>query len=120
MDLDRAQAFADEWVTGWNSRDVDRIMRHYADDVVFRSPLAVRLLEGSDGTVRGKEALRAYWTEGLRRNPDLRFQVLGVYAGIDSVVINYRNQKGQASSEVLIFDGDLVVSGWGTHGPEPI
>lgn len=119
MELDRAQAFADEWVAGWNSRDIDRIMKHYADDVVFRSPLAARLLDGSDGTVRGKEALRAYWAQGLRHNPGLHFHVLGVYAGIDSVVINYRNQAGQMSNEVLIFDGDLIVSGWGTRGPEP-
>ncbi|WP_283136542.1 nuclear transport factor 2 family protein [Rhizohabitans arisaemae] len=119
MNLDRAQGFAEEWVAGWNSRDLDRIMRHYADDVVFRSPIAARLIAGSDGTIRGKEALRAYWAEGLRLNPQLRFQLLGVYVGVGSVVIHYRKQTGQSSCEVLVFGGDLVVSGWGTHGPEP-
>ncbi|GAA4634370.1 nuclear transport factor 2 family protein [Actinoallomurus vinaceus] len=119
MDLDEAQRFADEWVAGWNSHDLDRIMKHYADDVVFRSPYAARLLPGSDGTIRGKETLRAYWAEGLRHLPDLRFEVVGVYAGIDSVVVNYRNQAGQLVNEVLIFDGDLIASGWGTYGPQP-
>ncbi|GAB3987838.1 nuclear transport factor 2 family protein [Actinoallomurus acanthiterrae] len=119
MDLDEAQRFAEEWVACWNSHDLDRIMKHYADDVVFRSPYAARLLPGSDGTLRGKEALRAYWAEGLRHLPDLHFEVVGVYAGIDSVVVNYRNQAGQLVNEVLIFDGDLVVSGWGTYGPQP-
>lgn len=119
MDLEEAQRFAEEWVAGWNSHDLDRIMKHYADDVVFRSPVAARILPGSDGTIRGKEALRAYWTEGLRHLPDLHFEVVGVYAGIDSVMINYRNQAGQLVGEVLIFDGGLVVSGWGTYGPQP-
>jgi len=117
MDLDHAQSFADEWVAGWNSHDLDRILRHYADDVVFRSPLAARLL-GGDGVVRGIEALRAYWAEGLRRNPELRFEVLGVYAGVDTVVINFRNHVGGLSCEVLTFADDKIVSGMGTHGPQ--
>ncbi|MET8145595.1 nuclear transport factor 2 family protein [Sphaerisporangium sp. NPDC005288] len=119
MDLDRAQAFADAWVADWNSHDLDRIMTRYADDVVFRSPLAARLVEGSHGVIRGSAALRAYWAEGLRRNPGLHFDLLGVYAGVDCVVINFRHQDGRRSCEVLVLDGDLVVSGWGTHAPPP-
>jgi hypothetical protein len=41
--------------------------------------------------------------------------VLGVYTGLSTVVINYRNQWGGLVSEVLTFDGDLVVSGHGTY-----
>ncbi|MEV4299634.1 nuclear transport factor 2 family protein [Microbispora rosea] len=118
MDLDRAHAFAETWVAEWNAHDLDRILRHYAGDVVFRSPIAARLIEGSDGTIRGKDALRAYWAEGLRRNPDLRFEVVGVYAGIDCVVINFRKETGALANEVLVFEDDLIVSGWGTQGPE--
>ncbi|WP_030909443.1 nuclear transport factor 2 family protein [Streptosporangium amethystogenes] len=120
MDLDEAQRFAEEWAADWNSHDLDRITGRYSDDVVFRSPLAARIIEGSEGVVRGIEALRAYWAEGLRRNPDLRFEVIGVCCGIDTVVINYQNQTGQLSAEVLIFRDGLVVSGMGTHGPRPI
>ncbi|MGW0212305.1 hypothetical protein ACWDZ8_43765, partial [Streptomyces sp. NPDC003233] len=32
----------------------------------FRSPVAAQLL-GGDGVIRGKDALLAYWAEGLRR-----------------------------------------------------
>ncbi|MEN3536326.1 nuclear transport factor 2 family protein [Microbispora sp. ZYX-F-249] len=118
MDLDWARAFAATWADEWNAHDLDRVMRHYADDVVFRSPIAARLIEGSDGVIRGKDALRAYWAEGLRRNPDLRFEVVGVYAGIDCVVINFRKETGALASEVLVLEDDLIVSGWGTHGAE--
>ncbi len=79
MDLDEAQRTRlDEWAAGWNAHDLDRITKHYSDDVVFSSPVAARILDGSDGVVRGIAALRAYWREGLRRNPDLRFEVVGV------------------------------------------
>jgi ketosteroid isomerase-like protein len=101
MDLDTAQRFADEWVAGWNSRDLDRVMKHYADDVAFRSPVAAQVFEGSDGTVRGKEALRMYWAEAMQRTSTLPFEVVGVYAGVDAGVVNYRNRVGQLVNEVL-------------------
>ena len=82
---------------------------------MFTSPVAGQLIDGSDGVIRGRAALRAYWEEGLRRIPDLHFTVLGVYAGVATLVINYRNQKGGLVNEVLVFDGPLVVQGHGTY-----
>jgi ketosteroid isomerase-like protein len=115
MDHATAQKFADGWAQAWNAHDLEEVLGHFADDVVFSSPAAAQLISGSDGVVRGKSALRAYWAEGLRRIPDLHFTVLDVYAGVSAVVINYRNQKGARVSEVLIFDGPLVAEGHGTY-----
>lgn len=33
-----AAQFAQEWVVAWNSRDLDRILLHYADDFEMFSP----------------------------------------------------------------------------------
>jgi hypothetical protein len=85
-----------------------------AGDVVFTSPVAVRIF-GGDGVIRGKEALRRYWSEGIRLVPDLHFEVLAVYVGISTLVINYRNQAGGVVSEVLTFEGSLVKEGHGTY-----
>lgn len=115
MDRERAQSFAEEWVTAWNRHDVDSLLEHFAQDAVFTSPVAASIVEGSNGVIRGKGALRAYWNEGVRRIPDLRFEVVGVYVGIDIVVINFRNQAGNMANEVLRFDGPLVVEGHGTY-----
>ncbi|MFF3493030.1 nuclear transport factor 2 family protein [Streptomyces sp. NPDC002795] len=114
MDHVTARTFVDSWVTAWNAHDLDALLAHFTDDVTFSSPVAAQLL-GGDGVVRGKDALRAYWTEGLRRIPDLRFEVVGSYVGVSSVVINYRNQKGGLVNEVLIFDGPFVAEGHGTY-----
>lgn len=119
MDRGAAQQFATTWARDWNAHDLDRIMSHFAEDVVFRSPVAAQLLDACDGTVRGRDALRAYFAEGLRRIPDLHFQVLDVYTGIDTVVINDRNQAGQLVNEILSFDGGLVIAGHGTYAPPP-
>jgi hypothetical protein len=115
MDLQEAHEFVDAWLRAWNDHDLDRVLDHFSDDVVFTSPVAAQLLAGSEGVIRGKAALRHYWSEGLRRIPDLRFEVVGVYLGANVLVINYRNQRGNLVNEVLAFDGPLVRWGHGTY-----
>ena len=90
-----------------------------ADGVVFCSPVAARVIAGSDGVIRGKDALRDYWAHALGLVPDLRFELVGVYTGIDSIVINYRNQRGGLVNEVLVFNDDgLVSEGHGTYAAD--
>ncbi|MEP6561502.1 MAG: nuclear transport factor 2 family protein [Nakamurella sp.] len=107
--------FSRAWLAAFNAHDLGAVLDHFHDDVVFTSPVAARALPGSDGVVRGKKALLAYWTLALERVPDLHFELLGVYAGIDTLVLNYRNQAGGLVNEVLTFDGDLVCQGHGTY-----
>jgi hypothetical protein len=115
MELTVARTFVEQWVTDWNAHDLDKLLAHFADDIVFTSPVAAQLIAASGGVIRGKAALRDYWTEGLRRIPDLHFEVVATYVGVNTLVINYRNQRGGLVSEVLIFDGALVVEGHGTY-----
>jgi hypothetical protein len=117
MDYADSELFVDQWVNDWNSHDVEAILSHFTDDVVFTSPVAIQLL-GGNGEVRGKEALRHYWIEGIRRTPDLHFEVLAFYVGVDVLVINYRNQRNGLVSEVLRFEGPLVAEGHGTYFAE--
>ena len=110
-------AFAAEWEAAWNAHDLDAVMAHYADEVVFRSNKAVPLTGAAE--IGGKAALRAYWAEALRRQPDLRFAVEEVYEGPDMLVIAYRNHRGVRAAETLRFGpGGLVVEGSACHaGP---
>lgn len=107
--------FADDWVRAWNAHDVEAVLAHFHDDVLFSSPVAARVLPDSGGVVRGKDALRRYWTTALAGMPDLHFEVLDVYRGESVLVIHYRNQRGGLVNEVLIFDGDRVREGHGTY-----
>ena len=115
MNRSDAAEFVDSWVKAWNAHDLERVLSHVSNEVVFSSPVAAQLLADSDGVSRGKQALREYWEEGLQRIPDLHFEIEGVYIGVEALVINYRNQKGGLVNEVLIFDGDLVKEGYGTY-----
>ncbi|MDG4667847.1 nuclear transport factor 2 family protein [Mycobacterium sp. 236(2023)] len=111
-----AGRFAAEWVRAWNAHDVEAVLAHFADDVEFTSPVALKVLPATGGVVRSKAALREYWTTALAGIPDLRFTVEGVYQGVDTIVITYRNQNGGSVNEVLRFnDAGLVVEGHGTY-----
>lgn len=94
MDHQQARRFAASWVEAWNAHDVDAVLDHFADDAVFISPVAAQLLDDSDGVLRGKPAIGDYWRRGVELIPDLHFEVVGVYVGLSTLVINYRNQKG--------------------------
>lgn len=115
MESAAAEAFTRQWVQDWNDHDLDRILAHFTEDVVFTSPAAAAIVDGSHGVIRGKAALREYWAEGLRRIPDLHFEIIATYVGVDTLVINYRNQRGALVNEVLTFDGPLVATGHGTY-----
>jgi hypothetical protein len=110
-----ARNFVQAWLQAWNAHDLEAVLSHFADEVKFTSPVAARIVEGSGGVITSKAVLREYWREGLRRIPDLRFELVGTYVGVDTIVINYRNQNGGLVSEVLEFDGPLVVEGHGTY-----
>ncbi|MFI7362660.1 nuclear transport factor 2 family protein [Streptomyces sp. NPDC050149] len=116
MDLEFARRFATQWQDDWNSHDLERILAHYHEDVTFSSPMIARFTGDASGTVRGKSELRAYWARGLELIPDLAFEVMDVRAGVDTLVIDYRNQIGGRVYEVLTFRDGLVSSGLGAYG----
>ena len=99
----------------WNAHDLEAVLALFAEDVAFTSPLAKSLAGHSDGIVRGKAALRAYWSAGLAKLPNLRFEVTSVSEGIDLLVIGFRNERGVDRLEILKFADGLVVEGHGTH-----
>jgi hypothetical protein len=109
-------SYAAQWVQAWNAHNIEAVLDHFSDDVVFTSPVAARVVPESGGVVRGKAALRDYWTTALSRQANLHFELIGVYNGESTLVINYRNHRGQLVNEVLTFDGDgLVCEGHGTY-----
>ncbi len=112
-----AGQLANEWIAAWNSHDLERILSHYTDDFEMRSPLIVERGLSAEGVLRGKEDIRAYWSEGLAAVRPLRFELLGVYAGVNQVVIHYRSVGRRLVTEVLELDDQhRIVRGSACHG----
>jgi ketosteroid isomerase-like protein len=115
MTSDQARAFATEWAEAWNSRTIEQVLAHFHDEVEFTSPTALAVM--GIPTVRGKGALREYWTKALARLASLRFTVDRVVWDPDSreLAIIYTSEidgKGRRVSENLKFDavGQVVAA----------
>jgi len=106
--IERAQAVAaaEEWLAAWNAHDPERVVAHFSDDVVIHSPLADQIRPGSNGVLRGKEAVLSYYRDGLAASRGLKFSLLDVCVGVDGITIVYRNHRGILVTESLTFGAD--------------
>jgi ketosteroid isomerase-like protein len=109
IDSEFAAHFAHEWASAWNALDLERIFSHYTDDFEFSSPVIIERGFSPTGKLRGKDAMRPYWTAGLASQPPLRFEVIEVFAGADCVSIFYRSVGRKLVSEVFFFDAQRRV-----------
>lgn len=101
---DSARDLALHWIRAWNSHNIDDIMSHYGEDVVLVSPVVAEILTDPSGTLKGKEALRAYFKKGLDVYPNLKFELIDVMWGVTSVILYYTNQKGTKTGEFMGID----------------
>lgn len=72
-DTKSALAFASQWVSNWNNRDVEAVLSHFDDACVFESPL-IKTYAGTTA-IEGKQALRSYWNAALGRIKTLNFEL---------------------------------------------
>lgn len=101
-------ALGEAWIAAWNSHDLERILALYAEDAEMTSDGIVRLGFTVQGSVRGKQNLRAYWSKALALLPNLHFVPSGYFTSPNSVVVDYVNDRGQRICEYLRI---------GQHGP---
>ena len=119
-----AHKLASEWIDAWNNGDLDRILAHYTDDFEMRSPLIAARGFSPSGVLRGKTEIRPYWaTRIATAKPPLRFELIDVYVGTNTVAIHYTSVGRKRVVEVLEVDATRrVIRGSACHGPdaEPI
>lgn len=104
-----AEHFAADWVEAWNAHDLERILAHYGDDFEMSSPVIVQVAGEPSGTLRGKQAVGAYWRKALQLIPDLRFELLSVLVGVGSITLYYKGARGRLAAEVFHFGADRKV-----------
>ena len=110
---ERAMVFSGEWIHAWNAHDLNLILSHYSDDFEMSSPRIVQLMNEPSGTLKGKKNIGKYWEKSLAQSPGLRFELLEVLVGAESLVIYYQNvTRDKMAAEVFIFNpgGQVVKS----------
>ena len=101
-----AEQFATDWIDSWNSHDLARVLSHYADDFEMSSPVIRQLVGEPSGILRGKAAVRAYWSKALELIPDLHFELISVLAGVTSVTLYYKGAHDRLAAEVSHFGAE--------------
>ena len=113
---ERANEFARQWIAAWNSHNLDLIITHYSDDVVFSSPFVTRIGAGACGSVRGRAALLEYFSAALHKFPALSFQLRAVLIGIDTVTILYDSVNGLLAAETMALnDAGRITRVWAQY-----
>jgi uncharacterized protein YjiS (DUF1127 family) len=103
--------FAESWIEAWNRRDLDAVLAHFSDEFEFSSPLIRQIAGEPSGKLVGKAAVRAYWRTALSRLPELHFELVQVLAGVDSLTILYRGQRGLGAEVFQLGANGLAVRG---------
>lgn len=93
--------FAKEWLKAWNSRDLDKIMEHYSENIDFVSPIIQQMGINVEGRIFGKSDLREYFSKALQKYPDLHFEFYHELKGIHSTVLFYRSVNNSYSAEYM-------------------
>ena len=80
----------------------------------------VRLGFTVQGSVRGKQNLRAYWSKALAMLPNLHFMPTAYFTSPNSVVVHYTNDRDQTICEYLRVgqvgaNAGLIVQGSANH-----
>lgn len=65
IDPEHSIRFAREWFCARNNHDLERILEHYDDSLEFTSPFAARILNDSEGIIRGKVRSGTIFPKGL-------------------------------------------------------
>ncbi|HRH76750.1 MAG TPA: nuclear transport factor 2 family protein [Cellvibrionaceae bacterium] len=118
LTIEFARNFAQHWVDAWNARNLEEILRHYHEDFVMSSPKIAAIAKEPSGVLHGKPAVAAYWAKTLALIPELKFAVIDVFVGADSVIVHYHSISGRVS-EVFFFDDEgLVVKAAANYLPQ--
>ena len=105
IDKEFARKFASDWINSWNCHDIDWVLSHYTDDFDMYSPVIISIAGELSGKLSGKTAVGAYWAKALELIPDLKFDLISILTGINSITLYYMGPRG-LSAEVFHFDNN--------------
>lgn len=104
-----AHHFAAEWISAWNSHDLERVLSLYSENFAMSSPYIVQIAGETSGRLQGKDSVKNYWSKALELIPTLHFELVATLLGADSITLYYQGAHGMAA-EVFFFDESLKVT----------
>ncbi|MFN8957380.1 MAG: YybH family protein [Hyphomonadaceae bacterium] len=94
-------SFAAAWIADWNAHDVEKILSHYAEDVVFHSPNSALRTKGEKTFFTSREELRPYFNFAFHIRPHLRFTLLNFCQDRQGLALIYQDETGATATELM-------------------
>jgi ketosteroid isomerase-like protein len=103
------QEFANDWLAAWNSKDLNKIIEFYADEVTMISPTVTELTGYQEGITVQKSDIKELYSKLFVQIPELHYSLVAVAVGIDTLTIHYTSCQCDMVADVLKFDGGWKV-----------
>lgn len=112
---DRNKRIALKWFEAFNKHDVETLLLLYTDKARHYSPKLKARRPETNGWVTGKDQLREWWNDAIKRLPTLHYELLKLTADEGQVFMEYiRHVEGEEDvrvGEVLeIYNGVIKES----------
>lgn len=93
--------FAATWIADWNAHDLEKILSHYAEDVVFHSPKIALRTKGEKTHFTRREELRPYFSFAFQIRPHLHFNLLTICQDRQGLALIYQDETGATATELM-------------------
>jgi hypothetical protein len=93
--------FATRWIADWNAHDLEAILSHYAEDVVFHSPKVSQFTRGEKTHFTAREQLRPYFARAFDMRPALHFDLISMCTDAKGLSLVYTNDIGATAVELM-------------------
>ena len=106
---------ANRWFVSFNNKDLDELLNLYDDNAEHFSPkLKIRKPE-TQGLIKGKTAMRAWWQDAFDRLPSLHYELVRLTPFENRVFMEYiRHVNGESDLYVgemfEILNGKIIKS----------
>jgi ketosteroid isomerase-like protein len=115
MSTDQLNKIAQQWFDAFNAHDLEKLLALYEEDAEHFSPKLKSLYPETNGLIKGKNDLRAWWRDAFERLPSLQYEVIRFTPHDDRVFMEYiRHVKGEEDiyvGEMLeVKDGRIIAS----------
>jgi ketosteroid isomerase-like protein len=109
------QSVAHEWFAAFNAHNLEQLLSLYDDNARHFSPKLKFRHPETNGLIKGKDALRAWWQDAFNRLPTLNYEVVRLTPYENRVFMEYiRHVQGEEDlyvGEMLeIENGKIIAS----------
>ncbi len=112
--MSKLKQIATAWFEAFNKHDLEMLLALYDDNAEHYSPKLKIHQPASNGLIKGKDELRAWWADAFNRLPDLHYHVIKLTADDEQVFMEYiRQTPGEDDlrvGEVLVINEGRIIA----------